>query len=92
MADDRLLTQDEVDEAYNNADQEIKAVGLSGGDVAGAQRAKRQAYLDNGGVILNPDALEDMYEALKASANCNPSIPIDIQIQVQKALAEAEAL
>ncbi len=36
------------------------------GDVIRAQDAKKKAYTANGGVILNPDALEDMYEALKA--------------------------
>ena len=56
-------------EIWKLTDQEIKAVELGGGDVAGAQRAKRQAYLDNGGVILNPNALTDMYEALKFFMN-----------------------
>ena len=46
-------------------DEEKRALGLSGGDVAIAQQAKRQAFIDNGGVILNSDALEDMYRALK---------------------------
>ncbi len=52
-------------EVWRLTDQEIKAVELSGGNLAVAEGAKRQAFLDNGGVILNPDALSDVYEALK---------------------------
>ena len=45
---------------------EFDAVGCSRQEV---QEAKKRAYIDNGGVILNPDALEAMYEALKAAYN-----------------------
>ena len=41
-------------------------------------------------LFLIKEQTSNLYEALKASANCNPSIPIDIQIQVQEALARAE--
>ena len=34
-----------------------------------AQAAKKHAYIKAGGIILNPDALEDMYEALKGLVN-----------------------
>ena len=50
---------------YKLTDQEIAEVKATGGDIAEAQKAKRQAYIDSGGVILNPYALEDMYEGLK---------------------------
>ena len=30
-----------------------------------AQKEKRLAYIESGRIILNPDALEDLYEALK---------------------------
>ena len=52
-------------EIWKLTDQEIKAVELSRGSISEARRAKKQAYLDNGGLILNPDALTDLYEALK---------------------------
>ncbi|KKM86351.1 hypothetical protein LCGC14_1279750 [marine sediment metagenome] len=45
-------------------DREIRAVEFRGNNMAEAQRAKRQAFIDNGGIILNPEALTDMYEAL----------------------------
>jgi len=52
-------------EVWRLTDQEIKAVELSGGNLAVAEGAKRQAFIDNGGVILNPDALSDLHKALK---------------------------
>ena len=67
--------------------------------MAEAQRAKRQAFIDNGGIILNPDALEDMYEALKAvldSKACNDDMSIAYAIggltrcQIDNALSKAE--
>ncbi|KKN33631.1 hypothetical protein LCGC14_0801690 [marine sediment metagenome] len=46
-------------------DQEIAKVDESGGSRYQARKAKKQAYIRAGGVILNPDALKDMYEAVK---------------------------
>lgn len=51
----KLTEQEEIEVAYNN------------GDMAEAQEAKKQAFREAGGIILNPDALEDMYEALKGA-------------------------
>ena len=55
-----------MSEVWRLTDKEIRAVEFRGNNMAEAQRAKRQAFIDNGGIILNPDALEDMHEALKA--------------------------
>ena len=41
----------------------------SGLSIHDAQIQKKRAYIKAGGVILNSDALEDMYEALKAQHN-----------------------
>ncbi len=46
--------------------QEVADVVAKGGDVNAAQEAKKQAYRKAGGIILNPDALEEMYEALES--------------------------
>ena len=57
------------------------------GDVIREQDAKKKAYTANGGVILNPDALEDMYEALKeAYSFCDDRV----RFKMNKALAKAE--
>ena len=53
-------------EIWRFTDQEIRAVELSKGSISETRQAKKQAYLDNGGVILNPNALDDLYEASKA--------------------------
>ena len=45
--------------------KEIAQLQASGGDVVEAQEAKKQAYIKAGGIILNPDALEDLYEFAK---------------------------
>jgi len=52
-------------ELWELTDKETGEVYLRGGDIVEAQRAKKQAYLDSGGLILNPDALADLYEACK---------------------------
>ena len=46
-------------------DEEVAECEQKGWSVAELQEARKRAYITNGGVILNPDALEDMYEALK---------------------------
>ena len=53
-------------EAWRLTDDEVDKYMKKGFGVAmEAQRAKRQAFEDGGGVILNPQALEVLYEALK---------------------------
>jgi len=52
-------------ECWKLTDQELEELKVRGGNVSEAQKAKRRAFLDNGGVILNPDALTDLYEAAK---------------------------
>lgn len=46
-------------------DQERAELNAKGGDIARAQEAKEKAYIEAGGIILNPDALSDLYEELK---------------------------
>ncbi len=46
-------------------DRELDDLVATGGSKKEAQEAKKKAYIEAGGVIFNPDALEDMYEALK---------------------------
>ena len=85
-------------EIWKLTDLEIRAVEFLGKNMAEAQQAKRQAFIDNGGVILNPDALEDMYEALKhvefylALADQITSLPnhTTVSATIKKALAKAE--
>ncbi len=45
--------------------KEMSEVVRCGGNLYKAEEAKRKAYIEAGGVILNPDALEDLYEACK---------------------------
>ena len=52
-------------ELWRLTDKEVRAVEFRGNNMAEAQRAKRQAFIDNGGIILNHEALTDMYEVLK---------------------------
>ena len=55
-------------EAWRLTDEEVDKYMKKGFGVAmEAQKAKRQAFEDGGGVILNPQALEVLYEALKES-------------------------
>ena len=84
-------------EQWRLTDQEIEAIRLGGGDIGEAQQAKRQAYLDSGGVILNPDALTDLYEALKSfDRYLSASYPDNMKYkayaveQMEKALSRAE--
>lgn len=51
---DWKLTAEEEEECHRK--------GCSIGEL---QEAKKRAYIENGGIILNPGALADMYEALK---------------------------
>lgn len=46
-------------------DEEKAKCEQVGCSVVELQEAKKRAYIANGGIILNPDALEDMYKALK---------------------------
>ena len=84
-------------EAWKLTDQEIAELVTRGGSVYEAREAKKQAYIDNGGVILNPDALEDMYEALKAiNKYLETGYPKNMRLKeiaivlLDKALAKAE--
>ena len=59
------------------------------------QEAKKRAYIANGGVILNPDALYDLYEALKAVLREYNADPNDDKFykacyEARKALAKAD--
>ena len=56
-----------TNQVWQLTDQEIEEVTLRGGSITEAQEAKKQAYLDSGGIILNPDALSELYEALKVA-------------------------
>ena len=46
-------------------DEETAEIIARGGGVSAVQEAKKRAYVKAGGIILNPDALEDLYEALE---------------------------
>ena len=52
-------------EKWKLTDDEIEIITQQGGDIALAQEGKKKAFIKAGGVILNPDALPDLYEALK---------------------------
>lgn len=52
-------------ELWKLTKKEIKAIEEQGGNIALAQEGKKRAFIEVGGVILNPDALPDLYEALK---------------------------
>ena len=52
-------------ELWRLTDEEKRYLDERGGNVAKSQEAKKQAYIKAGGIILNPDALDDLYEALK---------------------------
>ena len=71
-------------------DQEITELDAKGGDKHEAQEAKKQAYREAGGIILNPDALEDMYEALRMWADDEFFSQIEFANVVCKVLAKAE--
>ena len=78
-------------------DKEKAYCDETGADIPKAQAAKKQAYLDTGGIILNPEALEDMYEALKvlsfqfAAAVEHPySKDKEVYEQAQQAIAKVE--
>jgi len=43
--------------------QELARLNETGGSVVAAQAAKKRAYIEAGKIILNPDALQELYEA-----------------------------
>lgn len=71
-------------------DQEIAECRNRGISIDGAQTAKKQAYLKAGGIILNPDALPDLYEALRKWQDGGFNSQIEFANAVRKALAKAE--
>ena len=52
-------------EEWRLTSEEMTELITKGWSVNDAQKAKRLAYIESGRVILNPDALEDLYEALE---------------------------
>ena len=57
-------------EVWRLTDQEIACIEeVDGGGINEAQKRKKEAYIKAGGVILNPDALVALYEALKRLVN-----------------------
>ena len=77
-------------------DQETEEVTMRGGNIAEAQRAKKQAYLKAGGIILNPDALPELYEACKGLLENYSTNPIDDDfymacVRARQALAKAKS-
>ena len=54
-----------MNEVWKLTDEEVAKCVRKGSNIAELQAAKKRAYLTNGGVILNPDALEDLYGVLK---------------------------
>ena len=73
-------------------DQEIEECNYRGVSLGVAQAAKKQAYIHNGGIILNPDSLYKLYEALLAvytgiSLQDVEGGSSELNIRVQQALA-----
>ena len=52
-------------EKWKLTNEELEILKEEGSYIAFAQEAKKRAFIEAGGVILNPDALPDLYEALK---------------------------
>ena len=71
-------------ELWKLTDEEILVIEARGGNVIEAKRAKRQAYLEAGGIILNPDALTDLYEALEAWDKLRAMHPLDSGCDIDK--------
>jgi len=87
------ITIKEAQDGIKLTDDEIVQVKAFDGDIAEAQEAKKQAYIKAGGIILNPDALLDLYKALKAlirryGVDCSTE---NIN-QARKALAKVEKI
>lgn len=72
-------------------DQEMEECRDKGLSINGAQLAKKQAYIEAGGIILNPNALPDLYEALKDLLwdLKQGAVPNDLTF-IEEALAKAE--
>ncbi len=88
-------------EEWRLTSEEMTELITKGWSVNDAQKAKRLAYIESGRVILNPDALEDLYEALEGLAPCMRLVPGGetpyewavserAMIAVRKALLKAE--
>lgn len=75
-------------------EQDIEKCKHAGVDIDALQEAKKRAFIENGGVIINPDALDDLYEALKelleALGNPMEIPPVEIVTKASQALAKAE--
>jgi len=81
-------------EVWKLTDQEIWELEMRGESVNKAQERKKQAYIDGGGVILNPDALQDLYEACKLyqehQRGTKGHYCSDCASAIDKAIAKAE--
>jgi len=75
-------------------DEEVSECVRIGCSVFEVEEAKKRAYIANGGVILNPDALEDMYEAIRWTLEDHRDgrvkLPVSTHTQLRKALAKAD--
>jgi len=81
-------------QSWKLTDQEISECQLMGGSIGKLQEAKRQAYLNSGGVILNPEALDDLYEACNRAltiieSNLGDTHPLAVE-KLREALAKVE--
>ena len=82
-----------MNEVWKLTDREIAECDWRGVSVVALQEAKKKAYIASGGVILNPDALEDLYRALQALAvivECGEHHKGEELNNAFKALAKAE--
>ncbi len=76
-------------------EQEIEKCKQGGCSIGELQEAKKRAYIEHGGVILNPDALEDLYEACLTALGVMATLDQDkgwvkeISDVIQVALAKA---
>jgi len=52
-------------ENWRLTDAELAKLAEIGGNAQVAQAQKKALFMANGGIILNPNALSDLYEALK---------------------------
>ena len=89
-----------MNEAWKLTDKEVAECVHAGCSIAELQGAKKKAYIANGGIILDHDALEDLYEALKltrdnlqtlsdAAIHYKKTFSANLDI-LNKALAKAE--
>jgi len=80
-----------MDKPWKLTKQELAEVDARDQSRYVAQVAKKRAYIEAGGVILNPDALEDMYEALKIAIGVFVALDTTASREVADILRQARA-